>query len=192
MISNIVAIAGVLVGVVGVIFGIIPCLKKKGIDTGKVLGGTDKVLEASKPLIQVAKTIPGLKPEAALLDWIEQKAKAGVKAAEQLGHAGSLKTNSEKFQAAQQTVYAALKEIGIAPTDNQKKLIDDFIQEAVNDLGHAPAPVAAQKAELQKTSQNLAKAQNENTQLRQKLTIIQSASQIAQSAPAQPAIQPKK
>lgn len=192
MISNIVAIAGVLVGVVGVMFGIIPYLKKKGINTDKALEGTGEVLEASESIIKVAEGISSLKPEAALLDWIEQKAKAGVKAAEQLGHAGSLKTNSEKFQAAQQTVYAALKEIGIAPTDNQKKLADDFIQEAVNNLGHAPAPVAAQKAELQKTSQSLAKAQDENTQLRQKLATIQSASQIVQSAPAQPATQPQK
>ncbi|WP_023625442.1 phage holin, LLH family, partial [Clostridium tyrobutyricum] len=75
---------------------------------------------------------------ATLVDWIEQKAVAGVKAAEQLAHTGSLQTNEEKFKSAQETVYAALKEINVTPTDNQKKLIDDFIQEAVNDLGHAP------------------------------------------------------
>jgi hypothetical protein len=99
---------------------------------------------------------------------------AGVKAAEQLAHAGSLQTNEEKFKSAQETVYAALKEINVTPTDNQKKLIDDFIQEAVNDLGHAPVSEAEKNAQIAKINQDLAAVQAENTQLKQKLTTIQS------------------
>lgn len=173
-INDIIAVGGVVVGVIGVMFGLMPYLKKKNVDTDKILDTTGDVLKATEPLIQVAKTIPSLKPAATLVDWIEQKAVAGVKAAEQLYHAGSLQTNEEKFKAAQQTVYDALKEIDITPSDNQKKLIDDFIQESVNDLGHATPTEAEKNAQIAKAQQDLAAVQAENTQLKQKLTTIQS------------------
>ncbi|WP_039652290.1 hypothetical protein [Clostridium tyrobutyricum] len=173
-VNDIVAVGGVLVGVIGGIYGLVPYLKKKGVNTEKVLDTTGDVLKATEPLIQVAKTIPTLKPAATLVDWIEQKAIAGVKAAEQLAHAGSLQTNEEKFKSAQETVYAALKEINVTPTENQKKLIDDFIQEAVNDLGHAPVSEAEKNAQIAKINQDLAAVQAENTQLKQKLNTIQS------------------
>ncbi|WP_347472950.1 phage holin, LLH family [Clostridium kluyveri] len=98
------------------------------------MGYYRKYLRRNRTTYTIGKTIPALKPGATLVDWIEKKAVAGVKAAEQLAHAGSLATNEEKFNAAQNTVYAALKEINVEPTLNQKKLISDFIQEAVNDL----------------------------------------------------------
>ncbi|MBV4438282.1 hypothetical protein [Clostridium tyrobutyricum] len=181
-VNDIVAVGGVLVGVIGGIYGLVPYLKKKNINTEKVLDTTGDVLKATEPLIQVAKTIPSLKPAATLVDWIEQKAVAGVKAAEQLAHAGSLQTNEEKFKSAQETVYAALKEINVTPTDNQKKLIDDFIQEAVNDLGHAPVSEAEKNAHIAKINQDLAAVQAENTQLKQTIASIQST---AGSAAAQ-------
>ncbi|WP_039658122.1 hypothetical protein [Clostridium tyrobutyricum] len=181
-VNDIVAVGGVLVGVIGGIYGLVPYLKKKNINTEKVLDTTGDVLKATEPLIQVAKTIPSLKPAATLLDWIEQKAVAGVKAAEQLAHAGSLQTNEEKFKSAQETVYAALKEINVTPTDNQKKLIDDFIQEAVNDLGHASVSEAEKNAQIAKINQDLAAVQAENTQLKQTIASIQST---AGSAAAQ-------
>ncbi|MBV4432649.1 hypothetical protein KM803_15185 [Clostridium tyrobutyricum] len=171
-VNDIVAVGGVLVGVIGGIYGIVPLLKKKGVDTEKVLDTTGDVLKATEPLIQVANTIPSLKPAATLVDWIEQKAVAGVKAAEQLAHAGSLQTNEEKFKSAQETVYSSLKEIGVTPTDNQKKLIDDFIQEAVNDLGHAPVSEAEKNAQIAKTQQDLVSSQAEVEQLKQKLATI--------------------
>ena len=180
-INDIVAVGGVLVGVIGVIFGLVPYLKKKGIDTEKVLDTTGNVLEATEPFIQLAKTIPALKPGATLIDWIEKKAVAGVKAAEQLAHAGSLKTNEEKFNAAQNTVYAALKEIEITPTLNQKKLISDFIQEAVNDLGHAGPTESEKDTQITKIQQDLAAAQAENTQLKQTIASIQSAAGAVQN-----------
>ncbi|WP_147564569.1 hypothetical protein [Clostridium tyrobutyricum] len=181
-VNDIVAVGGVLVGVIGGIYGLVPYLKKKNINTEKVLDTTGDVLKATEPLIQIAKTIPSLKPTATLVDWIEQKAVAGVKAAEQLAHAGSLQTNEEKFKSAQETVYAALKEINVTPTDNQKKLIDDFIQEAVNDLGHAPVSEAEKNAQIAKINQDLAAVQAENTQLKQTIASIQST---AGSAAAQ-------
>ncbi|MCH3963022.1 MAG: phage holin, LLH family [Clostridium sp.] len=173
-VNDIVAVGGILVGVIGAIFGLVPYLKKRKINTEEILGTAGNVLEATEPIIQVAKGIPALKPAATLVDWIEQKAVAGVKAAEQLAHAGSLTSNEEKFKSAQQTVYDALKEIGITPTDNQKKLIDDFIQEAVNDLGHSIPTEAEKNAQIAKTQQDLAAVQNENTQLKQTIASIQS------------------
>ncbi|WP_368489415.1 hypothetical protein [Clostridium sp. BJN0013] len=124
-INDIVAIGGVLVGVIGVIFGLVPYLKKKGINTGEVLYTTGNVLEATEPLIQVAKTIPELRAGATLVDLIQDKAISAAKIAEQLG--GKLKDNEGKFNYARNTVYSILKEINVDPTDNQKKLIDDFI-----------------------------------------------------------------
>lgn len=184
-VNDIVAIGGVLVGVIGGIFGLVPYLKKKGVDTEKVLDTTQNVLEATEPLIHVAEGIPALKPAATLVDFMEKKALSGAKVAEQLGHAGELKTNEEKFKKAQQVVYNSLTEINITPTDNQKKLIDDFIQEAVNDLGHAPVSEAEKNVQLQKV-------QAENVQLKQKLTTIQSTVAPAENTatattPAQPA-----
>ncbi|MCH3965899.1 MAG: hypothetical protein LKE46_16920 [Clostridium sp.] len=172
-INDIIAIGGILVGVIGAIFGLVPYLKNKKINTEEILNTTGDVLQAAEPLIQAAKAIPALKSAATLVDWIEKKAAAGVKAAEQLYHAGSLTNNEEKFKAAQQTVYDALKEIGIAPTDNQKKLIDDFIQEAVNDLGHSTPAEAEKNAQVAKIQQELAAAQAENTQLKQAIYSIQ-------------------
>lgn len=180
-VNDIVAISGVLVGVTGGIFGLVPYLSKKGINTDKVLDTTGDVLQATEPLIHVAETIPSLKPAATLLDWIEQKAVAGAKAAEQSAHAGSLQSNEEKFSAAQQTVYATLKEINVTPTDNQKKLIDDFIQEAVNDLGHTPISEVEKNAQISKAQQELVTVQAENTQLKQKLATIQSTSQVVET-----------
>ncbi|WP_242951503.1 hypothetical protein [Clostridium kluyveri] len=180
-INDVVAVGGVLVGVIGSIFGLVPHLKKKGIDTEKVLDTTGNVLEGTEPLIQLAKAIPALKPGATLIDWVEKKAVAGVKAAEQLAHAGSLATNEEKFNAAQNTVYAALKEINVEPTLNQKKLISDFIQEAVNDLGHVAPTEPEKDTQITKIQQDLAAAQAENTQLKQTIASIQSAAGAVQN-----------
>ena len=174
-VNDILAVGGVLVGVCGGITGVVPYLKKKGVNGEGILKTTENTLTAAEPLIQVAKTIPGLKSSAELVDFMEQKAKAGVKAAEQLYHAGTLQNNEEKFKSAQETVYAALKEINLTPTDNQKKLIDDFIQEAVNDLGHAPVSEAEKNAQIAKINQDLAAVQAENAQLKQTIASIQSA-----------------
>lgn len=159
-INDIVALGGVLVGVIGSILGITPYLNKKNV--------------AVAPLIKVAEIIPTLKSTASLVDWIEKEAASGVKAAEQLYQSGSLQTNQEKFKAAQNTVYAALKEVDIEPTDNQKKLIDDFIQEAVNDLGHVSIRESEKQAQLQKMQMDLELVQTENTQLKQTISAMQS------------------
>lgn len=181
-VNDMVAIGGVVVGVIGAIFGLVPYLKKKNINAGEVLDTTRDVLKATESLVQVVKTIPALKSAATLVDWIEQKAASGVKAAEQLYYAGILQSNEEKFAAAQNTVYASLKEINVTPTDNQKKLIDDFIQEAVNDLGHAPISEAEKNAQIAKAQQNLVKVQTENAQLKQTIASIQSTAGTVQSA----------
>ncbi|QXE18258.1 hypothetical protein [Clostridium sp. 001] len=173
-VNDIVAIGGVLVGVIGGIFGLTPYLKKRNINVDKVLNTTEQVLTAAEPLIKISETFPALKPAGSLIDWMEQKAKVGVKAAEQLYHSGILETDEDRFKAAQNTVYAALKEINVEPTMNQKKLISDFIQEAVNDLGHANPTEAEKNAQIQKAQQDLVEVQKENEKLKQKLANIQN------------------
>lgn len=181
-VNDIVAIGGVLVGVIGGIFGLTPYLKKRNINVDKVLNTTEQVLTASEPLIKISETFPALKPAGSLIDWMEQKAKAGVKAAEQLYHSGMLKTDEDRFKAAQNTVYAALKEINVEPTMNQRKLISDFIQEAVNDLGHAIPTETEKNAQIQKVQQDLAEVQKENEKLKQKLANIQNTVTPVQKA----------
>ncbi|OAA88579.1 hypothetical protein [Clostridium ljungdahlii] len=181
-VNDIVAIGGVLVGVIGGIFGLTPYLKKRNINVDKVLSTTEQVLTAAEPLIKISETLPALKPAGSLIDWIEQKAKAGVKAAEQLYHSGILKTDEDRFKAAQNTVYAALKEINVEPTMNQRKLISDFIQEAVNDLGHAIPTETEKNAQIQKAQQDLAEVQKENEKLKQKLANIQNTVTPVQKA----------
>ncbi|AGY75308.1 hypothetical protein [Clostridium autoethanogenum] len=181
-VNDIVAIGGVLVGVIGGIFGLAPYLNKRNINVDKVLNTTEQVLTAAEPLIKISETFPALKPAGSLIDWMEQKAKAGVKAAEQLYHSGILQTDEDRFKAAQNTVYAALKEINVEPTMNQKKLISDFIQEAVNDLGHAIPTETEKNAQIQKVQQDLAEVQKENEKLKQKLANIQNTVTPVQKA----------
>lgn len=127
-------ILAVVLGIIAVSIWVVPILKKKNIDVEKLASKTETVLNAIEPVVAIAQDIPVLGGGAKLIELFRQYALSGAKAAEQLGKNGSLTTNEEKFSAAQQTVYAALTELKITPTENQKKLIDDFIQEAVNDL----------------------------------------------------------
>ncbi|AZV57908.1 hypothetical protein [Clostridium sp. AWRP] len=171
--NDILAIGGILVGITGSIFGAVPYLSKKNFNMDKILNTTEQTLTAVEPLIQLAKAVPGLKSEVVLVDWMEQKAKAGVKSAQQLYHAGLLKSDEDRFKSAQDTVYAALKEINVEPTLNQRKLISDFIQEAVNDLGHATPTETEKNAKIQEAQQDLVKVQQENEQLRKTISTIQ-------------------
>ena len=49
-VNDIVAVGGVLVGAIGGIYGLVPYLKKKNINTEKVLDTTGDVLKATEPL----------------------------------------------------------------------------------------------------------------------------------------------
>lgn len=182
---NVIAITGIAIGVIGAIFGLIPYLKKKNINVDGALNAIEKGLTISEPFISIGKTMPGLKKEASLIDWMEQKAKAGVKAAEQLYHAGDLKTDEDRFKFAQSTVLAALKEIKVEPTANQEKLIGDFIHEAVNDLGHVPASEADKDNKIQQIQQKLESTKQENEQLKQTLNTVQNTLNPVQSTPTQ-------
>ena len=100
----------------------------------KCLDTTEKALDAIEPAIELAKTIAPLNPIVNVVELIDKWAVTGVKNAEQLYHASQLTSNDDRKNAAKETVYAALKEFNIEPTENQEKLIDDTIEAAVNDL----------------------------------------------------------
>jgi len=133
-IQNFIILIAVVLGAISTIVWIVPTLKKKNIDIEKIATKTETVLNAIEPVVGIAKDIPLLHGTASVVELIRQYAIVGAKTAEQLGSTGTLTTNAEKFKSAQETVYAVLAELKIEPTDNQKKLIDDFIQAAVNDL----------------------------------------------------------
>ncbi|ADL40331.1 hypothetical protein phiCTP1_gp30 [Clostridium phage phiCTP1] len=127
-------ILALVLGVIAVSIWVVPILKKKNIDIEKLATKAESVISASDPLIDLAKEIPAINKGATIIETIKNGALVGAKTAEQLGGIGSLTTNDEKFKSAQSTVYALLAELKITPTDNQKKLIDDYIQAAVYDL----------------------------------------------------------
>lgn len=173
---QLIAMGGTTVGVIGAVIGAFPYLKNKGIDISKLLDTANTALTAAGPAIDAVKGLLPANPAINLIDFIDKEAVKAVKGAQQLNDSSQLTSDARK-QTAQNSVYAALKEIGIDPSDDQKKLIDDAIEAAVYDLPHAPADVKQLQTTIdQQTSQNQ-QLQNENTQLKQ---TIQTITQVVQ------------
>lgn len=177
--DDIIKICEAVVVVIGAIFALISYFKNKSMNLDKILSVTDKTLKTVEPFIEVAKSIPSVKTTASLIDWIEEKAAVGVKVAEQLQHSGEIKTNEEKFNIAENTVYAALKEIKVEPDDNKKMLIKYFIEEAVSDLRHnsekmADENIQIENEKLEKIEQELDLLTLENENIKEEITLIQN------------------
>lgn len=164
-------------GVVGVVLGsggVFAFLNKKGVNISKDLDNVNKVITATEPIISVAKGIAPLNPVISIADLIEHWAKIGVGNAEQLYHTNQLTGDDDRKETAKQTVYTNLKELNINPTENQKKLIDDTIQYWVNDLGHKDKTDAEKEAEKQALQAKVTTLTNENAQLKQTISNVQS------------------
>lgn len=130
----------VLVGVLGVIIGLNPYLKLKGVNVSSILDNAQKVTESVDKVLGVVQDILPNNPTVGLLTIIEKWAKIGVGNAEQLYHSGEA-TSDERATIAEQTVYNVLSELNITVDDNKKILIDAAIKEAVNNLGHTKPAV---------------------------------------------------
>jgi hypothetical protein len=171
-------------GIVGIVLGSVPTfayLKSKGINVGNALNTADKAIEDAQPVINVAKEILPDNPIVNVIDLIDKYAVTGVKNAEQLYHASLLTTNEDRSKAAHDTVYAALKEFDIVPSDNQKKLIDDTIEAAVNDLGHKDKSDAEKEAEKQTLKTQLTQITAERDNLKNTIATITATANTVQA-----------
>lgn len=180
MISNetlsILATAGTTIGVIGAMIGAFPFLKKKGVDTDNMLNTTDKALTAVGPVLDTLEELLPNNPAINLVDFIDNKAVKAVKVAEQLNNSGQLSAD-DRYKTAQDSVYAALKEMNIAPTENQQKIINDAIQAAVYDLPHTAPDVKQLQTTIDQQNAQNAQLQNENGQLKQTIATITQAVQ---------------
>ena len=171
-------------GIVGIVLGSVPTfayLKSKGINVDGALNEADKTLQEVQPILNIATGIAPLNPIVNVIDLIDKYAVTGVKNAEQLYHTSLLTTNEDRSKAAHDTVYAALKEFNIVPSDNQKKLIDDTIEAAVNDLGHKGKSDAEKEAEKQTLKTQLTQVTTERDNLKNTIATITATANTVQA-----------
>lgn len=119
------------VGIPGCIY-----LRKRGINFDILFKGAKVRIEEAEKVVAVAEEVAPNNKVVDVSEIILKWTKEGVEKAQQLYHVSQLATNEERFDAAKETVYTALKEYNIEPTENQKKLIEDTIYAGVNKLGH--------------------------------------------------------
>lgn len=179
-----ITVVSVIVGVLGVLIGVFPFLKKKGYPIEKTLNTAQDVLQKAGSALDVAGQILPANPAINILKTIENWAKIAVGNAEQLYHAGDIRKD-ERATVAEQVVLNVLKELNITVDDNKKALIDAAIKEAVNSLGHAPADVKTQQEAQEQLQQANKQLQNENTQLKQTISNVQNTVQKLQQVPTQ-------
>lgn len=131
---SLVIIISVVAGVLAVLLGVLPYLKKKGINAGTVIKEVENKGEIAE---KVADIIKPLLPKniTSTIDLIEKWGPISAGYAEQIAHAGDI-DKSDRAVVAENVVLNVLKQYNIVPTDDEKALIDVTIKNAVNALGH--------------------------------------------------------
>ena len=131
---SLVIILAVVAGVLVVLLGILPYLKKKGINPTTIVKEVENKGELAE---KVADIIKPLLPKnvASSIDLIEKWGPIACGYAEQICHAGDIDKN-DRTVVAENVVLNVLKQYNIVPNDNEKALIDVTIKNAVNVLGH--------------------------------------------------------
>ncbi|WP_163195863.1 hypothetical protein [Clostridium thermarum] len=134
-----ITIFSVVFGVIGIVVGLVPFLKKKGFPMGAFLGNAKNVVNrASEAVTALDKVMPD-NVVINVLEIISKWAKIAVGNAEQLYHAGEI-DKLQRAEVANKVVYDVLKILNIEVTDALKPLIEAAIKEAVNALGHETLP----------------------------------------------------
>jgi len=134
-----ITIFSVVFGVIGIVVGLVPFLRKKGFPIGAFLGNAKNVVNKAS---EAVTTLDKLMPDNAVINVLEviaKWAKIAVGNAEQLYHTGEI-DKLQRAEVANKIVYDVLKMLNIEVTDNLKSLIDAAIKEAVNALGHETLP----------------------------------------------------
>lgn len=133
-----ITIFSVVFGVIGIVVGLVPFLKRKGFPIGAILDNTKDVVNKADETVTV---LDKLMPDNKVIDVLEiitKWAKIAVGNAEQLYHTGEI-GKVQRAEVADKIVYDVLKMLNIEVTENLKPLIDAAIKESVNALGHETA-----------------------------------------------------
>ncbi|WP_066019931.1 MULTISPECIES: hypothetical protein [Clostridium] len=170
---QIIAIAGVVFGVLVFLLAALPYARKKGVNVENTIGTGKTMVDDADKILNVASDVMPGNSAIKVLEIIEKWAKIAVGYAEQLSHAGDI-GKDERAQAAENVVLNVLSEMNVTVDDNKKALIDATIKNAVNDLGHTPVNEAQKTAQIQEAQNKLSSALQDNVQLKQKLNTIQS------------------
>lgn len=125
----------VIIGVLGIIVGLVPYLKKKGINLKPYFDTANKVINKANNTVDILNEALPDNKVVDILEVIAKWAKIAVGNAEQLYHTGEIKKD-ERSEIADKVVNNVLELLNIPVTDNLKVLIDAAIEEAVNSLGH--------------------------------------------------------
>ena len=155
-------IIGLAIGVGATVLVFLPYLKKKGVDTGEILGKVDAGLKEVRKYTDAAKSIvPGNK-FLNILSIIEHYAEIGVGQAQQLNISSQLPADQRK-KSAEDYVYSVLQKLGIEVDDNVKAIVSGVIESKVYELKSPEEKKAAQQTAAQ-TQVSQLQAQNSQLQ----------------------------
>lgn len=130
-----ITIFSVAFGVIGIVVGLVPYFKKKGLPVGTILSNAqDAVDKANDTVVLLDKLMPNNKV-IDILEIIARWAKIAVGNAEQLYHTGEI-DKPQRAEVANKVVYDVLKMLNIEVTESLVPIIDAAIKESVNALGH--------------------------------------------------------
>jgi len=162
-------IIGLAVGVGATVLVFLPYLKKKGVNTGEILGKVDAGLKEVRKYTDAAKSIvPGNK-FLNILSIIEHYAEIGAGQAQQLNISSQLPADQRK-QSAEDYVYNVLNKLGIEVDDNVRTIVSGVIENKVYELKSPEEKKAAQQTAAQA---QISQLQTQNSQLQSEKTKLQ-------------------
>lgn len=122
--------------ITGIIFALLPYLRKKGYDIGKMIETADNIVDKASAVIDVTEAVLPPNPILTVILLIEKWAKISVNSAEQMYIASQLEKEQRK-ESAKTQVYAVLKLLGVEITEEIDVIIDGAIEAEVMALGHS-------------------------------------------------------
>lgn len=138
-------VVGVAVGVMACLLVFFPLLKKRGVNTGDILGATLTGVKGANELTDALKAIFPQSAVINIVDKIIDYAQIGVEKAEQLYKINEI-TGDERKLEAENFVYQSLELAGIEVTDQVRAIVDGCIEAAVLGLGHSVADVVLESS----------------------------------------------
>ena len=162
-------IIGLAIGVGATVLVFLPYLKKKGVDTGEILGKVDAGLKEVRKYTDAAKSIvPGNK-FLNILSIIEHYAEIGVGQAQQLNISSQLPADQRK-KSAEDYVYSVLQKLGIEVDDNVRTIVSGVIESKVYEL---KSPEEKKPAGQTATQTQISQLQTQNSQLQSEKNKLQ-------------------
>ncbi|HCW04436.1 MAG TPA: hypothetical protein DGK91_07875 [Clostridium sp.] len=133
--STYIIILAVTIGVIAIVVGLVPFLKKRGINLTSYFATANKVVNKANYTVDLLNQALPDNKVVDILEIIAKWAKIAVGNAEQLYHTGEIKKD-QRAEVADRVVNNVLEILNIEPTENLKFLINAAIEEAVNALDH--------------------------------------------------------